>query len=563
MSRISRLAAALALLTGCPGSSPDESPAAGPPPDDTAGPEPVDLGGCACPSTLHCGPSGACVEDVCIKSAATCNEAQDAVVQCNADGSDFTLQSCGADAACVLGGCLPRICAPGAPPDCDGYERRVCNGTGTGYSPLPCPGASTCVAGACVAVEPNVLLVMDTSGSMNWVTGDGATPADCVGDSCVPWTWPQCDDSNVPVTRLGKAKLALADIVQSDAAGAARLALQRFPQVGLLPGEAVGCENGLYSGSLKAVGDPGAHQVPLEEFAAQAWKFLIVPFRPGGGTSTAEILQWVDFIELATPNGEACVHGVDCASQLCVAKECRTQENPELRGAGATPIGRSLFFAGEYFRHQVAVEGKPCASTLDCGSPHHACEAGACHDPFWACRPHVVILLTDGTETADEDPGSFFHPRVQAKRLHYGLGCSSDADCGSGATCNGVFCEPAGFDGLPTHVCRATDLPCATDDQCPTFTCGAGRTCAGLCEAVGADLVDSEGADRLLNPWGSPVVLTIHMVDASGVAKGDSLIAALGGGQHVPVDFDHLDSLVGAVLALLDLKSPVSCGGSD
>ena len=118
-----------------------------------------------------------------------------------------------------------------------------------------------------------------------------------------------------------------------------------------------------------------------------------------------------------------------------LSDSCVVTTNAELRAVGATPIGKSLFYASEYLRHFVLVEGQFCEEDADCASSNHSCVDGQCHDEFAYCRENVIVLFSDGAETENVHIDDFFHPRVQAKRLFYGLGCQTDADCLSGAMC--------------------------------------------------------------------------------------------------------------------------------
>ena len=228
--------------------------------------------------------------------------------------------------------------------------------------------------------------------------------------------------------------------------------------------------------------------------------------------------------------------------------------DPELRGVGFTPIGKSLFYAGEYFRHQVLVEGKACMADADCASPHHTCVDGLCHDPLHECRPNVVVLLTDGGETEDRDSGTFFHPRAQAKRLHYGLGCAGDADCAGGATCQAGSCQPPLLpypDG--TQMCSVFGIPCAADGDCIS-PCTGGQ-CPVTCGPARVDGMTQGEAGRITDQAGHPVSLTLHVVDASGVDGGNADLAAYGGGLHVSVDLVDVDALVQRLQPLLDTKT--------
>ena len=477
---------------------------------------------CECPLTQHCdAATGECVWNVCTPGQATCDSTSTRLL-CNGDGSASVLEACPSDRVCYLGECAPVVCDNTTPPACDGGEVSVCNSVGTGFSRIPCPGGTECALGACRPIQANVLLVVDTSDSMNSLWDTAMHADDCEGWDCPPWQFPSCDDPSEPQTRLGRAKLALQEILTGEHAAEHRIALQRFPQGPLLYG-APACRAGWYSPELTLSDDPGTHTTGAAWFADRMWEVIAEPFPDSRTTDTEALLSWVDFSEALTPVGPSCDVPMDCKTGTCLAGECQGHSDPELRAVGGTPLGRSLFYAGEYLRHFVLVEGRPCAGDVDCASPHHTCQAGRCRDPWASCRPNVVILLTDGGESVAKSPGDFFHPHVQAKRMHFGLGCETPADCVADATCEYGTCRAPG----------------------PSI----GSPVGGY--------VDSEGADRLTDAEGTPVSVTVHVVDASGNGgqATNELIALWGGGQHVPVDFDDLDSLVQGFIPLLDVKS--------
>ena len=180
-------------------------------------------------------------------------------------------------------------------------------------------------------------------------------------------------------------------------------------------------------------------------------------------------MEWVDFDEVYDISETECTLSLNCPSEAgkawCIGQKCAVLVEPELHATGGTPLGRSLFYAGEILRHLVVAEGRPCSADSDCGSPHYTCVEGACRDPYRACRPNLIVMFTDGGESFDNFPETFFHPQVQAKRLHYGLGCTSDADCLNGAACVSGICELP--EVVPSQVCHLTDVPCSSNLDCP------------------------------------------------------------------------------------------------
>ncbi|MEC9071478.1 MAG: hypothetical protein VX938_03825, partial [Myxococcota bacterium] len=286
-----------------------------------------------------------------------------------------------------------------------------------------------------------------------------------------------------------------------------------------------------------------------------------VPFTPEGGTNTQELFQWVDFHEETTPTDTPCEKGADCEDKICVDETCALHPNPELRAMGQTPLGRSLFYAGEIFRHHILVQGKVCETTEDCGSPHHTCEEGRCHDPFAACRPNAIVVFSDGQETVDINSQQFFHPRVQAKRLRYGLGCDDDGDCAGGASCEGGVCASSEI-GLPETTCRWTGAPCESGPDCPLYACSTDPDgCTDICEHMGLETVDAEGHNVLRDHGGNPASVTVHVADADGESEGGGHIAAMGGGKHVEVTYGDVTDLVADLLPILDPKIIDTCDG--
>ncbi len=558
----------------------------------------------------YCDDSGQCLDDVCDQGQTTC-ASNDTQKICNGDGSAFELVPCEGDWVCYLGLCQAPVCSPDDPPTCEDGQQKVCNSIGTGWTLLPCPGGSGCLGGNCVPVEPNVILLMDTSGSMNWFNAEQQTPYECEGEGCPPWTWPQCDDQEQPQTRLGKAKKALMGILESEAADSVRMALQRFPQkfdIFKLLGDSDPTCNGaplwgfdLYSSDNTTVNE--THEIEtMDPEGGVLGEILPVPFGLDGALTQSQILAWIDGEHTYEPTGESCTNLSNCSgpivTQACIDGQCAESSNPELRAMGQTPIGRALFYAGEILRHLVVVEGQACLVDDDCGSPHYSCVDGQCHDPLGDCRPNLIVLFSDGGETLDTWPDDFFHPRIQAKRLHYGLGCNGDEDCLNGASCQAGVCQPPSdklpgpvfevlaestcYKGLPADdeacaqtpgegemccelqgVCHLTDLPCANNTVCFDYkymVSGSPAEYSGECELPGFEFVDPMGANLVRDASGRPISATIHVVDASQQTNGNAHISTMGGGQHVPVDLDNPEQLIELFLPLLDVKSNVdSC----
>jgi len=557
----------------------------------------------------HCDEEDTCIDDLCDEGTTVCGapteEAPEALLVCNADGSAVEVVACGDGEVCHLGVCQEPACEPSAVDGCEDGQLKVCNSIGTAFFLVPCAGGSACHEGECVQISANVILLLDTSGSMNALDLEGTLPDECEGDDCAPWSWPLCDDFVNPATRLGKAKLALQGVLDSEEAAGARMALQRFPQkfdLFKLLGESAPTCGGVPLVGFDLWSKDNAsvhlsHQVAeLAPDGSDLVEIVPVPFGMDLAATNTEILRWVDNAHDYEADGETCANLSECsnpiANKACIDDECSVGVEPELRAMGKTPIGRALFYAGEIYRQTVVVQGRACTEDADCHSPHYSCVDDACHDPFRVCRPNLVILFSDGAETLDTNPDLFFHPRIQAKRLHHGLGCATDADCLNGATCTGGACAlPADLD-LPEAyhvveadkcykgevaedgaceqaagpdevccqtqgVCHGTSVPCANNTVCAPYKypCGGSASqCSGKCEDIDSGFTDSAGEDVLRDPSGAPFSVTIHVVDAADAPTGTKLVAALGGGQHTVVDLDDLAGILDVFAPLLDVK---------
>ncbi len=473
---------------------------------------------------------------------------------CTPAGDRFETEACPIGGECFEGACPPPVCAPGAT-FCQDGERYTCSIDGGTLSPRPCDEGFVCIGqGECVDGQPNLILLVDTSTSMNQLVDGRGYARDCLGADCPSWLFPECEDAAAPQTRMGRVKQALAALFASDAARGLRLALQRFPQrVNAVPD----CDAG-YTWGRHTLQDHAGQREALDQpwFVDHLDQIIAVPFGPERALPREALARWVDFAEAVTPAGGACGDDADCSPGPCVDGVCQRVSDPELRGNGFTPLGVSLFYAGAYLRQTALVEGRACAADAECGSPHHTCVDGRCHDPLATCRPNVIVVFTDGGETDAREVDDFFHPRVQAKRLRYGLGCADDADCTGGATCEAGVCRPpAGAIDEAARVCAVFGTACVGDADCAD-PCGAGaQGCGNRCGPMRVDTVD-EVADnqRVRDAAGNPIAITVHVVDASGVEGGNRDIAAYGGGVHVGVDLLDVDSLVRQVTPLFDTK---------
>lgn len=480
--------------------------------------------------------------------------------RCNDTGMAWDLTPCGDGAVCAADACVPTICEPETTL-CQGASRYVCDTAGISLLPYPCQNGYGCLDGSCVRVKPNVALVVDTSGSM-------AFPADPT-DSCqlLPCDgigFPACENVEAPMSRLAHAKLALQALFETSVVTGARVSLQRFPSSG---SGLVDCSSG-YTESLSVMsGDSGAHEVQQSWFDKAMDEVVCVPFDPlTGDTDVAALNEWVDFEESISPSGQNCGWDPDCPSNICAGGKCQTLTDPELRAVGGTPLGRALFYASEYLRLHMLIQYKPCDSDEDCRtSPDHRCvdnPAGPhpkhCIDPLAHCRENVIILVTDGEETAAPDKNDFFHPWVQAKRLRYGLGCTADIQCASGATCDAGLCVPAQSDA-PDGRCLASLDVCTGNTDCPDYYCGFPTPCPGTCVLPDLPFTDGLGKNHVKGYDKLPLTFRVHVVDASGRSVDNAIIADWGGGESVALDFTDVTGLYEALKNLVDLKQGALC----
>ena len=186
---------------------------------------------------------------------------------------------------------------------------------------------------------------------------------------------------------------------------------------------------------------------------------------------------------------------------------------------------------------------------------------GVCHDAFGHCRDHIVILFTDGDDTRNVSSADFFSPRVQAKRLRYGLGCASDEACLAGASCEAGICRaPEGVvEDADQLVCDAGGAACTADADCPD-PCSNWGGCPGQCAPTEPLMVSDQGANHLTDHAGNPVSVRVHVVDASGIEDNNRLIATFGGGLHFSVDLDNPEELVASIYELIgDTKDTTPC----
>ena len=360
-------------------------------------------------------------------------------------------------------------CTPGTQ-TCQGAKLATCLGGGDGYSVSACFPGTACVGGGCKPVGANLIIAFDTSGSMSTDVTNAAGKKNCV-NGYDPWPKCEYDPAKFPngCTRIGVSKVVFKQALAKLNDQITHLALLKFPQtVGASSYQS--CDSGAYSGNDTISGDGGQQSVDSNTpwFKNNLGEVLCVPYPAVTGfDSKAAIGLWMNGTEQQT-------------------------SDPELRADGGTPIGKTLFYVGEYLRNKVIVDGKTCTVDADCGSVNYLCQNSVCVDPARSCRDTVVVLFTDGGESSSN---TYFGPWVQAKRLSTGLGCVTDADCVNGAKCQQVLqCSKTG-NGWTGSQEPVDDKPCAIDGDCGNGgKCTSHLQCQAKADPTGLPFFCSDGA---------------------------------------------------------------------
>lgn len=457
-------------------------------------------------------------------------------------------------------------CTPGTQ-SCEGPKLKTCLPKGDGYALSNCYPGTTCESGKCVTVANNLIIAFDTSGSMDEaVKVNGVSK--CSGNFDL---WPDCEYVDPKFaggcTRIGVSKAVFQQALGKIDESKVHMAMFRFPQK--LTNSAPSCTSGYYSGNTKISGDSG-DQAVTPTTPAWYWnnldEVMCVPFPADGAAKVKDAMSlWMDGIE----NKGA-------------------PPNPELRANGSTPLGKTLFYVGEYIKNRVVIDGKPCSDDASCQNVNYKCVAGKCSDPSRSCRDTVVVLFTDGGES---NSNSFFGPWVQAKRLSTGLACGSDADCVGGATCQTVQnCK--GASGFITN-CQANS-DCGSGQKCTSKTmclpkevvtgwfCSKGGApclpgaapdtpayCNGVCVQDPRPVLDVSAADPKNNVLrdfnGKPFGVRVIVVDISGSTSvaditGSGSIAFAGGGKLLGADASDPTAMLQSLDAAFDVKNKKICG---
>ncbi|MFO0746894.1 MAG: hypothetical protein U1F43_14665 [Myxococcota bacterium] len=493
-----------------------------------AGPETTDAGLLVCDPT-SAAPNGGCPSgQLCETTAHVCVDCIIAEERCVAgqresceapvvtgvhavSGGSWHADACAHDEACVPVGihatCEPQVCDPDPTTwRClSATTARQCNAFGNEQQIVECQPGRACYEGKCEFIRHNVVVVFDTSGSMHdyldrTFPGNPGT-CDQNHTPCLQ-PFPACDDPADPLTLFTLAKTVFADVIETTIGGFSQFALERFPQREAATNNP-GCFVGFYTTDTEMTGDDES-KVPGAWFDQNLGEVLVVPFPLRNSLDNkAKLLEWLDFSERLGATDTACTTNDQCGTGKCgqVNGEgrCFHHTDDELRANGETPLGKSLFYAAEYIRRYVRVDGKACTTDASCGSAGYQCVSGFCKDPYRKCKDDFIVLFTDGEESFFQDETSFFNPAVQAKRMAYGLDCTADADCRGGAVCT-------------NHVCL-----------------GPGQT-AGDVPTLGGD-----GFGALSSPDGQPISIRTTVITLDGQGVKNARIAHAGGGVNVDV----------------------------
>lgn len=497
----------------------------------------------ACPFTDWWCKAGTCVATACVPGRTTCDGVA-ALRTCGADGETWTTSACDAGAACRDGGCEPVICAP-ADRTCEDQKVAVCDDTGTFWTQTHCPLGQGCFGDDCVPYRQNVLLVFDTSSSMSSVLDMDAIPCLCAG-GCPAEPFPACEQLDCPRSKLGLSKLVFTQLFQSEQGKTVSLGMIHFPLRIVAP-PTLQCTNpfglgiGWYGQGASdddlMTGDDGDH-APGDDsyFEERLYEILAVPFPSAYEEDPlAAAGRWVNGAEAVGASTAPCGDDADCPGGFCGLDGglavCFFHTDPELRAVGNTPLGRTLFYAGEYYRKFIVVQGKPCQASDDCGNVNYVCKGGACTDPYRKCRANKIVILTDGVEFPATTATSFFNPAVQAKRLRHGLGCQTSADCNDPAFCAGDLCGGFAY---------------------PYRTGGGGPLTA----------IEGQGHERLFDRAGDPIVVATSVIDLSAegeAAHQNKQIADNGGGVYFQANTGDPSGILAQIFTIFDVKENLGC----
>ncbi|HVX96579.1 MAG TPA: MopE-related protein [Polyangia bacterium] len=296
--------------------------------------------------------------------------------------------------------------------------------------------SATAAPAAAQSLRPNILVVFDTSGSMQL-------------DASESWAGERVNESAgscpaVPagkVSRLYSLKAALREALAQVGTDEANFGLMSFPQLvdptltqppatndptrgtngfGCFSCTSEACGTGPVGhyyldstvglgcristdpvASLNSVAAEPAYGPWFDSAISQALRVDLTKAAPGSKPVAADF-------DPADANIPRIYQFIDNTENPGPVANLAALTDPELHANGGTPLGRSLFYARLYYDNFINTSA----------------------DPRRACRQNIVILVTDGNDTCDSVSGSAldyqtcastgfstFHPEVQACKL--------------------------------------------------------------------------------------------------------------------------------------------------
>ncbi|MBM4354180.1 MAG: hypothetical protein FJ109_10355 [Deltaproteobacteria bacterium] len=478
----------------------------------------------------------ACVKTLCVPGSTDC-PLVDVSAVCADDGESWIDSECQEGTKCAQGTCKEVVCTPGDQ-HCEQGLVAKCDPLGVGWMTFACPPGQGCFVDQCEPIRHNLLVIFDTSGSMASMGFMDTVP--CICATCSSKPFPACEDPLCPQSKLGLSKYVFNKFFGSDKIQTVNMVLTHFPMRvkattnpscgSMFNPMSVGWYGLTIGESDWITGDDGSHVTEDGGwFDKYVYEILSVPFPATWEEDNFDELKlWVNFEETVAATEAACQKKEDCPGGFCGqgeggTKVCWFHTDPELRALSNTPLGKSMFYAGEIYRKQMMPNGKPCTVDADCANRNYHCSSqGVCRDPYAHCRANQILLFTDGVEEPPTTTGSFFNPRIQAKRFRYGLGCVGPEGCFEGAQCQG-------------NVCQGYPLPNGGGGGYPML---------------------NESPSRLLDYEGYPILVTTHVIDLSAGegAANNKQIADDGGGIYYHPDQIDPDELLAQMMELLDIK---------
>jgi len=243
----------------------------------------------------------ACFDAVCTPDTASCSEARDATLLCDAFGRTETRVDCATGTVCDRGVCVGQVCTPGGDPECaeDGSVV-LCDRWGLGYVLSDaCDGeGEVCVAGRCersicepgdVRCDGDDLLVCDPDGRGETVTDCGASGGTCdpLEGECVELV---CEPS--------ATYCDLGDVFSCDAAGTRATRVRSCMGAGCEDGACVGDACPLDEITCSVIGGPSGIGGVIAESGDTV---VCTPTGPGG--TAGRSFTWQRLSEPDTSTG--------------------------------------------------------------------------------------------------------------------------------------------------------------------------------------------------------------------------------------------------------------------